>query len=187
MSEEDLFLHLHKPAKRIKFGVLHTGAGNPKATARWVYEYLRKPLAQGGRWEDGSPNGGYHVFVELDGTAVFLVEDELVTYGVGTTPFDGIKNGNTLHISYAGGLNAGIISRAQVERTEKLVKQYTALYPEIEWLGHNQVSRKLCPSYSAPKFLREIGIQEKNIYDKDHYGIAATLKSPYEYLRIKGE
>ena len=84
-------------------------------------------------------------------------------------------------------MKAGVISRKQVETTERLVKEYTELYPEIQWLGHNQVARKLCPSYSAPKFLREIGIPEKNIYAKDHYGTAATLKSPYEYLRIKGE
>jgi hypothetical protein len=116
---------------------------------------------------------GYFKMVHLDGRVSEIVprndnqfvESFEVTFGA-----LGFNN-NCLHIVYVGGARADDWRIPKDTRTnlqkevlrieiQKLIKEY----PHIKVLGHNQVANKSCPSFDVPEWLREIGVEEKNIF-----------------------
>jgi len=46
------------------------------------------------------------------------------------------------------------------------VEDFLRRFPDAKVAGHNQFAQKACPSFDVPKWAKEIGIKEKNIYRK---------------------
>lgn len=122
---------------------------------------------------------GYSELIHLDGTIETLVEynddDNLdrweITNGVG-----GGYNQISRHIVYSGGVTAKRINgkykakdtrtEAQKKAMEMYIKSHLTIHPNLLVAGHNQLSRKSCPSFCTVEYLRSINVQEKNIYKK---------------------
>ena len=81
-------------------------------------------------------------------------------------------NGRTKHICWAGG-KGNIDNRTigQQHMLEAVVKLIVMLYPDIQVIGHNQVSQKYCPSFDVPEWCKEIGLSSANI-DFHNYSAA---------------
>lgn len=82
-------------------------------------------------------------------------------------------NGRTKHLCYIGGVEssrepADTRTITQERVMEAITKMYVMLWPDIKVIGHNQVSRKDCPSFNVSEWAKIIGISEKNI-DRRNY------------------
>lgn len=154
--------------KNVKYLVVHTTAGNPRSTAANIQDYFLRSKHKGGR---GWSRGGYHWIVEFDGDLNQMYPETEYTNGVRARRSlrHVINNGNTLHISYTGGIDMktkkpkDTRTKAQKDTLAYSIKELIKKYPNIQVLGHNQVAAKACPSFNVPEWLREIGIAEKNI------------------------
>jgi N-acetylmuramoyl-L-alanine amidase len=75
----------------------------------------------------------------------------------------------TRHIVYIGGMDSSnkvakdTRTPAQTESLKNCVLGMIQKHPQIRGIGHNQVDPRACPSFDVPKWLRAIGVQEKNI------------------------
>lgn len=90
---------------------------------------------------------------------------------------NGVKGMNSVsrHVCYVGGLSTdgkkseNTMTPEQSNSLQKIIREVLQYAPAIEIAGHNQFSNKGCPSFWVPTYLREIGIQEKNIYKNNPY------------------
>lgn len=117
---------------------------------------------------------GYSDFITLNGVIHNLNvynSDEWVDVNEVTNGVLGF-NSISRHICYAGGMTKDnkaakdTRTAAQLKSMEAYVKKTVAEHPGILVGGHNQFSSKACPSFDTVKWLRSIGIPEKNIYKK---------------------
>lgn len=98
-------------------------------------------------------------------------EDLWIDSGEVTNGAQGM-NSSTRHICYAGGLSPdgkkAMDTRTDAQKwmMEEIIRQEIIRNPNVLICGHNQFSAKACPSFDTVKWLREIGIAEKNIYKK---------------------
>ena len=53
----------------------------------------------------------------------------------------------------------------QFDTLNRKIKEFIAIHPNVRIIGHNQVSKKSCPGFWVPAFLRIIGVNEKNLID----------------------
>lgn len=154
--------------------MLHCTAGNLDTKAEALRAFFSLPKSQGGR---GWKNAGYHKVIDRLGKTTRFHEDKEIANG--TLSWGGVRNANALHISYMGGLYEGHMTQVQIDRIKEQVLETLHYYPDIEILGHNQISNKGCPSFSVQKLLRSMGIPEENIYQKDRYGYAKKYGLPF--------
>jgi N-acetylmuramoyl-L-alanine amidase len=125
---------------------------------------------------------GYADIIELDGNLVNLtpyntdnkVDPWEITWGA-----KGV-NYRSRHFCYIGGLamelvkdDDGVIETLvpadtrtpeQLYAQEIYVKYMILRHPNIKFAGHNQFSKKACPSYDTIKWAEAMGIPSKNIY-----------------------
>ncbi|MCI9284330.1 MAG: N-acetylmuramoyl-L-alanine amidase [Muribaculaceae bacterium] len=118
--------------------VLHCTAGSQKQTARQIVDYHTRSRAAGGL---GWKAPGYHYIVEPDGTVVNTWPEEAVANGVAG------HNGNSLHVSYIGGIGAngrGVDNRTEAQKRAivKLLKELRGRYPEARILGHRDLASR---------------------------------------------
>lgn len=121
------------------------------------------PKSQGHR---GWSKVGYSDMIHLEGTIENLIEfdqdDTVDSWEIS----NGAKgyNSKSRHVVYVGGAN-GVDTRTQAQRyaLEVYVRYMILRHPSIKVIGHNQISTKQCPSFNVTKWLREIGIPNKNI------------------------
>lgn len=160
--------------EKLKHLVIHCSATpegrNIKGETVIGWHTAPKPRGRGWR------RGGYSHIIELDGNiytyaehdADGWVESNEMTNGV--LPNKGVSNSNSLHICYIGGLSKDgktaedTRTLDQLQSMSEIVLRFISLYPNIKILGHNQVANKACPSFDVPKWLRELGVQNKNIF-----------------------
>ena len=120
--------------------------------------------------ERGWSRVGYSDMVHLDGRLenliAFDMDDEVDSWEIS----NGVKgyNGISRHIVYVGGLDPDFTPKdtrtpEQLFTLETYVKYTILRHPEIKVIGHNQVSNKACPGFDVSKWLRLIGVNEKNI------------------------
>lgn len=115
--------------------------------------------------ERGWSRVGYSDMIHLNGRIENLHEydhDDVVDPWEITNGAYGY-NGRARHVVYVGGKGGDTRTQSQFDSLEAYVKVMVYRYPNIKVVGHNQLSNKACPSFFVPKFLRLIGIPEKNI------------------------
>jgi len=154
-----------------------------------IIRWHLSPKSKGGR---GWSRLGYSDMIYLDGSLINLtpynqdnsVDNKEITWGVA-----GI-NSRSRHVVYAGGLDldhdlegmsdddldemsfndkyipADTRTPAQLETMEVYVKYMIKRHPNIKVAGHNQFANKACPGFDVQRWLRHIGVCEKNIYIK---------------------
>ena len=125
------------------------------------------PVCKGGR---GWKQVGYTDMIHLDGRVERLVrnnEDANVDPWEITNGASGY-NAISRHIVYVGGVDANDANKAKDTRTpaqkealKRYVRDFHMRFPQVKIIGHNQLASKACPSFDVPKWLKEIGINQK--------------------------
>lgn len=151
----------------LKYLVLHCTA-TPEGRAVSSDEIRRwhtSPVSKGGR---GWSQVGYTDMIHLDGRIERLVdnnEDARVDRWEVTNGAKGI-NSVSRHMVYVGGLSRDgktpkdTRTPEQMRAMEDYVKAFHAKHPMVKIIGHNQVTRKACPSFDVSEWLRSIGIEQ---------------------------
>lgn len=159
-------------SKALKYLVLHCTASpeGREISAAQIRSFHTSPPPAGRGWRQV----GYSDIIHLNGEVENLVpynDDGVVDPWEITNGHAGI-NAESRHVVYVGGMDKAM-KDAKDTRTvmQKLalanyVKQTIAQHPTILVAGHNQFAAKACPSFDVPKFLREIGVRELNIFKK---------------------
>jgi len=134
------------------------------------------------RWGKGAR--GYRTFVTLDGKAHKLRDanlDALVQPSEMTWGARGV-NSVSHHICYAGGVDKNMDvkdtrTEAQKDTLLSIVKFYIKeMNPAIRIAPHYAFSLKGCPSFNTVDWLRENGIDDKNIEFRDPYKVGQWLR-----------
>jgi N-acetylmuramoyl-L-alanine amidase len=152
-----------------------------------IIRWHLSPKSKGGR---GWKRLGYSDMIYLDGSLVNLTpynQDSKVDPWEMTWGARGI-NAKSRHVVYAGGLEldpelammgeddleevpfndryvpSDTRTPEQKETLEVYIRYMIKRHPNIKVAGHNQFASKACPSFNVTRWLRSIGIKEKNIY-----------------------
>ena len=122
--------------------VLHCTATPQSATVPSIQRYWRETL--------GWKNPGYHIIISPDGTCHRLLDDGLISNGVGG------HNARALHVSYIGGVDAKgkpLDNRTDAQKRElqRIVTRWLSQHPTAQVLGHRDFPgvTKACPSFDA--------------------------------------
>ena len=152
----------------MKYLVIHctaTQAGR-EVSSDEIRHWHTDPVIKGGR---GWKQVGYTDMIHLDGRVERLVRNN---EDANVDPWEitnGAKGYNAIsrHIVYVGGIDANdgkakdTRTPAQKEAMKRYVRDFHMRFPQVRIIGHNQVSSKACPSFDVPKWLKEIGINQK--------------------------
>ena len=158
-------------SKPLTYLIIHCTATpeGREVTSDEIRRWHTAPKPKGRGWKQV----GYSDIIHLDGTVENLVgynEDDIVDSWEIT---NGAKGYNSIsrHVVYVGGLNANkkpFDTRTWSQELSMItyVRNFISKHPDARIAGHNQFSAKACPSFNVAKWLRAIGIPEKNIYTK---------------------
>jgi N-acetylmuramoyl-L-alanine amidase len=157
---------------KLKYLIIHCTA-TPEGRAVYpadIRDWHTKPVAEGGR---GWKQVGYSDMIMLDGMIMNLVQyndDDKVDPWEITNGVAGI-NGLSRHVVYVGGMDKknklakDTRTAKQKETMRNYVRGLIAQYPSLLVAGHCQFdTKKACPSFDVPEWLKSIGVQPKNIY-----------------------
>ena len=156
-------------SKPMKYLVIHctaTKAGR-EVSSDEIRHWHTDPVCKGG---SGWKQVGYTDMIHLDGRIERLVrnnEDASVDPWEITNGASGY-NAISRHIVYVGGVDANDVNKAKDTRTpaqkealKRYVRDFHMRFPQVKIIGHNQLASKACPSFDVPKWLNEIGINQK--------------------------
>ena len=151
---------------RLKYLVIHctqTPEGREVSSAdirRWHTE----PVSKGGR---GWKQVGYTDMIHLDGTVERLVKNNEDAEVDPWEITNGAKGYNAVsrHVVYVGGCDELMHPKdtrtaAQLAAMARYVQDFHQRFPDVEIIGHNQVSAKDCPCFDVPEWLKTIGINQ---------------------------
>lgn len=153
----------------MKYLVIHctaTKAGR-EVSSDEIRHWHTDPVCKGGR---GWKQVGYTDMIHLDGRIERLVRNN---EDANVDPWEitnGAKGYNAIsrHIVYVGGVDANDVNKARDTRTpaqkealKRYVRDFHMRFPQVKIIGHNQIASKACPSFDVPKWLKEIGINQK--------------------------
>lgn len=156
-------------SKPMKYLVIHctaTKAGR-EVSSDEIRHWHTDPVCKGGR---GWKQVGYTDMIHLDGRVERLVRNN---EDANVDPWEitnGAKGYNAIsrHIVYVGGVDANDVNKARDTRTpaqkealKRYVRDFHMRFPQVKIIGHNQIASKACPSFDVPKWLKEIGINQK--------------------------
>ena len=156
-------------SKPMKYLVIHctaTKAGR-EVSSDEIRRWHTDPVCKGGR---GWKQVGYTDMIHLDGRIERLVRNN---EDASVDPWEitnGAKGYNAIsrHIVYVGGVDANDVNKARDTRTpaqkealKRYVRDFHMRFPQVKIIGHNQIASKACPSFDVPKWLKEIGINQK--------------------------
>lgn len=155
---------------KLKYLVIHCTA-TPEGrivTPGDIRKWHLSPKPEGRGWQQV----GYSDMITIEGELINLVpynEDSNVDRWEITNGVAGI-NAISMHVVYVGGCNKDMKpkdTRTMEQLRALTIYVYEAIenHPDIKVAGHNQFAQKACPSFDVPRWLREIGIEEKNIYN----------------------
>lgn len=139
-------------------------------TSKQIRDWHTLPVPQGRGWKQV----GYSDLIHLNGLVENLVpynDDDKVDKWEITNGASGI-NSISRHVVYAGGMTVDnkdtydTRTPAQKLALTNYCRQFIAKHPDATIAGHNQFAVKACPSFDVPRWLRAIGIPEKNICSK---------------------
>lgn len=150
--------------KKLKYLIIHT-TYTPECR-----EVSKKDIEQWHLKENGWKQVGYSDMIHLDGRLENLVpfdqDDEVDKWEI-TNGAYGV-NSVSRHVVYVGGRgkNGKLKDTRTPEQMDSLkiyVKYMVLRHPNIKVIGHNQVSKKSCPCFDVPTWLKTIKVPEKNI------------------------
>lgn len=158
--------------KQLTYLVIHCTA-TPQGmavTSKKIREWHTSPPPVGRGWKQV----GYSDMIHLNGMLENLVpynEDDVVQPREVT---NGVTGYNTIsrHVVYVGGMDEDNKNAKDTRTREQLLSLRNYVFnvishhPNILVAGHNQFANKACPSFDVPKWLRGIGVNDKNIYIK---------------------
>jgi len=155
--------------KELKFLVIHCTATpeGRNVTSKDIRKWHLSPPPEGRGWKQV----GYSDMFLLNGKKVNLVpynDNQYVEPWEITNGVAGINNCSR-HIVYVGGCDAKMNAKdtrtpEQLQSLAKYVINFISKHPNIKIAGHNQFDKKPCPSFNVPNWLKQIGVEEKNIY-----------------------
>ncbi len=154
-------------AHPLKYLVIHCTATREgrEVTSGEIRRWHTSPVSKGGR---GWKQVGYTDMIHLDGQVERLVrnnEDAWVDPWEVTNGASGY-NGVSRHVVYVGGLAVDgqtpkdTRTAAQKAALKAYVLDFHRRFPGVKIVGHNELSKKACPSFDVQKWLREIGIRQ---------------------------
>lgn len=153
----------------IKYLVVHCTATpeGREVTKADIERWHLSPKPSGRGWS----RVGYTDLIQLGGELVNLSpfnQDNIIQNHEMTWGAKGI-NEVSRHVVYAGGCDKNMNPKdtrtiAQKEALEVYVKYMILRHPHIKIAGHYQFAAKACPSFEVPKWLKSIGINNKNIH-----------------------
>jgi N-acetylmuramoyl-L-alanine amidase len=155
--------------KKLVYLIIHCTA-TPRGmavTSKQIRDWHTSPAPRGRGWKQVGYSDMIHTNGMLENLVPYDNDDivqprEMTNGAIGT-------NAITRHVVYVGGMcednkyPMDTRTREQILAMTNYVKQVIARYPDIKIGGHNQFAAKACPSFDVPKWLRGIGIPEKNI------------------------
>ena len=118
---------------------------------------------------------GYSDVITLDGALHNLhysensnPYDDYIEYDEMTWGVKGI-NKYSKHVCYIGGLDSdgnpkNTMTNEQKGTLEIYLKHELLRHPDLLVAGHNQFSKKACPSFFVPNYCKSLGIDIKNVY-----------------------
>lgn len=135
-----------------------------------IKKWHLSPIPQGRGWKQV----GYSDMILLNGDLVNLVpydeNDDVERWEI-TNGVAGI-NGRARHVVYVGGMDV-LNQNPKDTRTERqlttmigYIYRTVKMHPDIKVAGHNQFADKACPSFNVPQWLKLIGLEPANIYEK---------------------
>lgn len=155
---------------KLKYLVIHATAtpSGMKVTPEDIRFWHTSAPPKGRGWRQV----GYSDMILLDGTLVNLVpynDDDNVDRWEITNGVAGI-NSQSRHVVYVGGTDKQLKAKdtrtpEQIQTLVDYVRRTILKHPDILVAGHNQFTNlKACPSFHVPLWLRQIGVDERNIY-----------------------
>lgn len=160
--------------EKLNYLIIHCTASpeGKELTKQDIIRMHTSPKEQGGR---GWKKAGYNDIIYLNGDLVNIIsfnQNDIVEEWEVANGAKGL-NGRSRHIVYVGGCakNGKTPKDTRTELQEKSLEtyvRYTILrHPYIKVLGHNEVEgvKKACPSFNVSEWLKEIGVENKNIYN----------------------
>jgi hypothetical protein len=167
-----------KVVGELKFLFIHCSdtVGGRHYDKKDIIHWHTSPKSEGGF---GWSRPGYRSAVLIDGTIQKIMEANLDSLVQSNEMTWGVRGQNAVshHVVYIGGKDENGVRRdTRTEEQKESLKQIVLFYiekvnPDIVVKGHYQADKgKKCPSFDVPKWLREIGVDEKNISDSDPGG-----------------
>jgi len=156
------------PRKQLLYLVLHCTATSEgrEVSASEIRHWHTDPEPKGRGWKQV----GYTDMIHLDGKVERLVNNNEDAWVDPWEITNGAKGYNAVsrHVVYVGGVDANNRKKAKDTRTaaqkealKKYVLDFHKKFPRVKIIGHYQVANKACPSFDVPKWLKEIGIDQK--------------------------
>ena len=159
--------------KELKYLVLHCTATpeGREVSSSEIRHWHTDPKPRGRGWKQV----GYTDMIHLDGRVERLVNNNEDAWVDPWEITNGAKGYNAVsrHVVYVGGLKniPGVPNdrlpakdtrtAAQREALKRYVLEFHRRHPKVKIVGHNQLAAKACPSFDVPKWLKEIGINQK--------------------------
>lgn len=158
--------------KKLKYLFIHcTGSAEGKeTTGKDLIAFFKAPEPKGRGWT----KPGYVDIIHLNGDIENLVPYDDNAYMEPREITNGVAGMNSISRSFA--YIGGVAKDGKTPKDTRTVQQKEvmlayimqkiAVWPDILVCGHNQFAPKACPSFDTVKWLREMGVPEKNIYKK---------------------
>ena len=135
-----------------------------------VLRWHTDPVSRGGRgWRKPGYSDVFYIDGSIHNLIPFDLDNEVDSWEI-SNGARGI-NGVSRHYAYVGGLDKSskdkdTRTREQKASEETYVKYMVLRHPNIQIMGHYQApnTKKTCPNYNVPQWLRSIGIPERNIF-----------------------
>lgn len=154
--------------KQLLYLVLHCTATpeGREVSSSEIRHWHTDPEPKGRGWKQV----GYTDMIHLDGNVERLVNNNEDAWVDPWEITNGAKGYNSVsrHVVYVGGVDANNRKKAKDTRTaaqkealKKYVLDFHKKFPRVKIIGHYQVANKACPSFDVPKWLKEIGIDQK--------------------------
>lgn len=151
--------------KELKYLVIHCTATpeGREVSENDIRNWHTSPPPKGNGWKQV----GYTDLFHLDGSITRLVENNEDAWVDNWEVTNGASGYNAVsrHIVYAGGVDKN--ARPKDTRTDaqrislkNYVLDFHKRFPNVKIIGHNEVSKKDCPSFDVQKWLKEIGINQ---------------------------
>jgi len=110
--------------------------------------------------ERGWSDIGYHYVIELDGSIIEGRKEE--RNGAHAAGY----NSNSIGVCYVGGKTKDMKMPKDTRTEDQIISMFWLLknlkdkYPEVQIIGHNNISTKDCPSFDVEKWVKDVRLDK---------------------------